>query len=69
VRRAPHPANTPLPEASTQAQPSNPYKEGTKRFLVARRLIADELDRSKLAREVGVSNQTIYNVALTWLRT
>jgi hypothetical protein len=73
VKKAPHPANTLLPtstQAPTQVNsapestgPSNPFKEGTKRFLVAQRLIEGEVDRSRLAREVGVSNQTIYNVA------
>ena len=62
VRRAPHPANTPLPTAPPQTQPTNPFKEGTKKFLVAQRLIAGEVDRGRVAREVGVSSQTIYNV-------
>jgi hypothetical protein len=60
---APHPANTPLPTTTAPAGPSNPFKQGTKKFLIAQKLIAGEVDRSKMAREVGVSVFTIYNVA------
>jgi hypothetical protein len=69
VRRvAPHPANTPLPanapvkHVPPPSHPTNPYKEGTKKFLVAQRLIAGERDRKKIAREVGVSVDTTYTV-------
>jgi hypothetical protein len=44
------------------SHPTNPYKEGTKKFLVAQRLIAGERDRKKIAREVGVSVDTTYTV-------
>ncbi len=44
------------------AHPTNPYKEGTKKFLVAQRLIAGERDRKKIAREVGVGVGTTYTV-------
>ena len=52
-------------QGSSESSPgtSPACREGTKKLLVAQRLIAGEVDRGKLAREVGVSNQTIYNVA------
>jgi hypothetical protein len=69
VRRVSHPANTPLPKntsppvrSAPAAGPTNPYQQGTKKFLVAQRLIAGEIDKAKTAKDIGVSMNTIYNV-------
>jgi len=53
----------PARKASTSQGPTNPYKEGTKKFLIAERLIAGEKDRDKIMRQLGVSQQTIYGVS------
>ena len=40
----------------------NPYKEATKKFLVANGLLGEEVDRGKIMRELGVKQNTVYNV-------
>ncbi|MCJ7633602.1 hypothetical protein MUP77_14590 [Candidatus Bathyarchaeota archaeon] len=49
-------------EQEKKAEPINPYKQGSKQFLVAKALMSGELDRGKMARELGVSVNTIHNV-------
>ena len=49
-------------EQEKKTEPVNPYEEGTKSYLVAKALIAGEVNRGKVAREVGVSLNTIYNI-------
>ena len=44
------------------AELKNPFEEGTKSYLVAKALIDGEVDRSKVARELKVSLNTIYNI-------
>lgn len=43
--------------------PTNPFKEGTKKYLVAQRLIAGETDKKKIVRDIGVSIHTLYTFA------
>jgi len=40
----------------------NPYKEATKKFLVANGLLGEEVDRGKIMRELAVKQNTVYNV-------
>jgi hypothetical protein len=39
-----------------------PYKEGTKKFLVAQRILSGDEDADKIARELGVKKDTVYVV-------
>jgi hypothetical protein len=50
-------------------QPTNPFRDGIKKFLVAQRFISGYTDRGRMAREIGVSVHSIRTVAsdLTWL--
>lgn len=40
----------------------NPYKAGTKRFLIAERILRGETDNAKIASEIGADVHTVYNV-------
>jgi hypothetical protein len=53
----------PVKRVPSPSHPTNPYKEGTKKFLVAQKFLSGEKDRKKVAREVGVSTHTIYTVS------
>jgi hypothetical protein len=44
-------------------KPSNPFKEGTKKFLVAQRLIAGDTDKKRIVKDIGVNLHTLYSVA------
>jgi len=39
-----------------------PYREGSKKFLVAQKILAGERDDDKICREVGVKKNTLWNV-------
>ena len=41
----------------------NPFKKGTKKFLVAERILAGEKDTKKIAEEIGVKPATVYSVS------
>ena len=45
-----------------KAEPTNPYEEIAESHLVAKALIDGEVDRTKVARELKVSLNTIYNI-------
>jgi hypothetical protein len=42
---------------------TNPFKDITDKYLVAKALIAGEIDRNKMLKELGVRTNTVYNVA------
>lgn len=44
------------------SEPKIPYKPGTKKFLVAQKVLAGETDAEKIAREVGCKKDTVYVV-------
>jgi hypothetical protein len=54
----------PFAQESEMGFPSikNPYKEATKKFLVANALLGEVVDRGKVMRECGVKVNTVYNV-------
>lgn len=55
-----------MAQGNDQKQPpsnrKNPYKEGTRSFLVAEALMAGETDKGKIVRQLGVMMDTVYNV-------
>lgn len=51
-----------MAEATGEVKIENPFKEGTKKFLVAERLLKEETDSNKIAKEVGVKKDTVYSV-------
>ena len=62
VKEASKPEEEASKEPEKETGPKNPYEEGTKRYLIAKELLAGKVDRNKIASELGVSLNTIYNV-------
>ena len=51
-----------MTEEVANVKAKNPFKKGTKKFLVAERLFRGEIDNQKIAEEVGVEKGTVYSV-------
>ena len=51
-----------MTEEVANVKAENPFKKGTKKFLVAERLFRGEIDNQKIAEEVGVKKGTVYSV-------
>jgi len=53
---------TPKLDETIPKEVKNPYREASKKYLVAQRTLAGDIDTKAICRDIGVNQHTVYNV-------